>query len=106
MHAPCCFHTLRVNRELSKVRKFQSKVQRSSCEKIRDRINTNRLFVILFKCRECREVQDQIIQNMSILCRECRHGSFYIAMVSVDTHDIVPYACNILKEEIKSFPMV
>ena len=30
----------------------------------------------------------------------------YIAMVSVDTHDIVPYAYNILKEEIKSFPMV
>ena len=26
-------------------------------------------------------------------------------MVSVDTHDIVPYAYNILKEEIKSFPM-
>ena len=35
---------------------------------IKDRINTNRLFVILFKCRECREVQDQIIQNVSILC--------------------------------------
>ena len=29
-------------------------------------------------------------------------------MQPVDTHDIVPYAyrCNILKEEIKSFPMV
>ena len=88
-HAPCCFHTLRVNRELSKVRKFQSKVQRSSCEKIKDRINTNRLFVILFKCRECREEQDQIIQNVSILCRECRHGSFYSTLNLIDFMSLV-----------------
>ena len=62
---------------------------RSSCEKIKDRINTNRLFVILFKCRECREVQDQIIQNVSILCRECRHGSFYSTLNLIDFMSLV-----------------
>ena len=63
--------------------------KRSSWEKIKDRINTNRLFVILFKCRECREVQDQIIQNVSILCRECRHGSFYSTLNLIDFMSLV-----------------
>ena len=39
------------------MKEIRERNQRSSCEKIKDRINTNRLFVILFKCHECREVQ-------------------------------------------------
>ena len=29
-------------------------------------------FIVLFTCRECRNVQDEITYNVLTLCRECR----------------------------------
>ena len=34
-------------------------------------------------------IEDQIIQNVSILCRECRHGSFYSTLNLIDFMSLV-----------------